>query len=155
MSEAFRLAGLDAKLIKEGGDRKALKTRSLRGRVTYDIGQLMRQHGAAVNHETMCGTLVINGVRVNSHLIRCERRARSACARWFVRALRVAKPVDLVLVMRLNNDETVKDFFLVPTIEYGGFPKWLGEDVPEGARAFQLTTGSELVSRMQSLIPEI
>jgi hypothetical protein len=154
MKEAIRLAGLDSKVMRAAGTRKAVKARSLRRRFTNDVAELMRQQNVQVTTKSRCGALVINGlVRVGSHLIHCERRARVAAARWYVRRLQVTKPIDAVLIVRMNNDDTAKDFFLVPIQEFRGFPMFLGEPAPERARSFQISTARDLVSRMLSLTP--
>jgi hypothetical protein len=149
VKEAFRLVGLDFQLARDAGNRRKEKTRTLRFQFMNDLAGLLRAQGAEVKVEGKNRTLVIAGTsRVSSHLIWRASRVRVSAMRWLVHKPNITKPVDMMLLVRMNTDGTAKDFFLVPARAFGEFPLWLGDPVPTAARAFHVSTGRDLVSRM-------
>jgi DNA invertase Pin-like site-specific DNA recombinase len=154
MNEAYRLVGLDPRHRRIEGLRRALNTRSLRIRLSDDIAALLRDEGIQVKQNRKLGKLIINRqVHIGIHLIWSQTQARCSDPCWYVRRLMASNPFDIVLVVRMNKDDTAKDFFLVPLKEFPVFPRRIRSTLSEEAKAFHLTTGGELVSRVLSSMP--
>jgi DNA invertase Pin-like site-specific DNA recombinase len=147
-TEALRLAGRDIEVAHAMRHQRSVLGHRLGRRLQQDIDELLSREGVPFSHLPRQRMIVLeNGVRIRFSLCWKLRRGRGD-EQWHV-VKRPFPPHDYCLLVRMNRDESARDFVLVTADEFQGLPVWFDEYLPSGVAVIQ--NSRELIEIFQLL----
>lgn len=102
--------------------------RAWRPQVVTDIAQSLRNVGAHAHHDEPSGIIVVNGEWSAAVIIARCIRSSTYGSKWRLRFDSQCQ-ADLIVAVRMDQDnETARDYYIFPRIDFGIWPSQLGEN---------------------------
>jgi DNA invertase Pin-like site-specific DNA recombinase len=146
MKQAYALIGRKGELGVAAQQLSRQRTGRVRTKLGADLVRLLSDGDECVTYRRICRTLTVGDFRIAIQLTWLKGRATVSNREWFIREIAPKWKGDSVLIVRMNDDETARDFFLVPhsQIENRSFPKWLGKRLTPACAKLRLQSAEQL-----------
>jgi DNA invertase Pin-like site-specific DNA recombinase len=149
---AIGLAGGDPSASKAGAVRRYSMRAAISRRFANDVVNLLKEAGTDATQHGRYRTITLNDtVTIRVHPVWITKKGCRSL--WRVDEFESVCELQQVLIVRMNPDgETARDFLLVPAAYFRSrLPRWLSLNMTEAVRQFQLTSGKQLIEKLERL----
>ena len=150
-TNALHLAGADPALIARNVADRARDKRKRSRAVGNLLAEALRTCGVPAEFNGRYDMLLLTGMDVSVRLIWQKLRGANRLL-WCVDRQASKMNTPNMVVVRMNEDETARDFFLVARKDLGSvFPRWLAPDIPAALGSRWCPSVANLAERLGGL----
>ncbi|MBG9389325.1 recombinase family protein [Caenimonas sp. DR4.4] len=151
MAAAYALIGIDPLAWLQRRTTAQHRSMAIASAFRGDVAAWLNLEGVPVTYVKGARHLLVNRcLKVGVDLVWQAHHKTGLKARLAKRA--PGFDFDQMILMRMNDDGTAKDFFMFPRVHYFQLPLWIGETVFDAASAYHCPTGTSLIARLRHLV---